>query len=62
VNRGYITYGGYNRTIPDGLALFLLHQLFPLDSTNPPVAATIFFGANDAALLGRTSEQTTSSC
>lgn len=27
------------------------------DSTKPPVAATIFFGANDAALLGRTSER-----
>ncbi|KAI3895071.1 hypothetical protein MKX03_010555 [Papaver bracteatum] len=25
--------------------------------TNPPVAVTIFFGANDAALLGRTSER-----
>ncbi|XP_059444094.1 GDSL esterase/lipase At5g62930-like [Corylus avellana] len=50
VNRGY---GGYNTR----WALFLLHQLFPLDSTKPPVAATIFFGANDAALLGRTSER-----
>uniref|UniRef100_A0A2N9HX25 SGNH hydrolase-type esterase domain-containing protein n=1 Tax=Fagus sylvatica TaxID=28930 RepID=A0A2N9HX25_FAGSY len=27
------------------------------DSTKPPAAATIFFGANDAALLGRTSER-----
>ncbi|CAK9137590.1 unnamed protein product [Ilex paraguariensis] len=27
------------------------------DSTTPPVAATIFFGANDAALAGRTSER-----
>jgi lysophospholipase L1-like esterase len=27
------------------------------DSTKPPVAATIFFGANDAALLGRTLER-----
>ncbi|XP_062170704.1 GDSL esterase/lipase At5g62930 [Alnus glutinosa] len=50
VNRGY---GGYNTR----WTLFLLHQLFPLDSTKPPVAATIFFGANDAALLGRTSER-----
>ncbi|KAK1427649.1 hypothetical protein QVD17_16340 [Tagetes erecta] len=37
-------------------ALFLLHHIFPLGSTTPPVAATVFFGANDAALLGRTSE------
>ncbi|KAE8124242.1 hypothetical protein FH972_019144 [Carpinus fangiana] len=50
VNRGY---DGYNTR----WALFLLHQLFPLDSTRPPVAATIFFGANDAALLGRTLER-----
>lgn len=48
VNRGY---GGYNTK----WALFLLHRLFPLDSSKPPVATTIFFGANDAALLGRTS-------
>lgn len=27
------------------------------DSRKPPAAATIFFGANDAALLGRTSER-----
>ena len=27
------------------------------DSATPPVAATVFFGANDAALLGRTSER-----
>lgn len=27
------------------------------DAPTPPVAATIFFGANDAALLGRTSER-----
>ncbi|KAJ7945858.1 GDSL esterase/lipase [Quillaja saponaria] len=46
-------YGGYNTR----WALFLLHQLFPLDSTKPPVATTIFFGANDAALLGRNSER-----
>ncbi|KAG2678876.1 hypothetical protein I3760_11G024500 [Carya illinoinensis] len=50
VNRGY---GGYNTR----WALFLLHHLFPLDSTKPPVAATVFFGANDAALLGRSSER-----
>ncbi|KAK7389080.1 hypothetical protein VNO78_23912 [Psophocarpus tetragonolobus] len=46
-------YGGYNTR----WALFLLHHLFPLDSTKPPVATTIFFGANDAALTGRTSER-----
>ncbi|XP_031372538.1 GDSL esterase/lipase At5g62930-like [Punica granatum] len=45
-------YGGYN-TI---WALFLLHHIFPLDSSKPPVATTVFFGANDAALLGRSSE------
>ncbi|CAN1347741.1 GDSL esterase/lipase At5g62930 [Linum perenne] len=49
-NRGY---GGYNTR----WALFLLHQLFPLDGRKPPIAATVFFGANDAALLGRTSER-----
>ncbi|KAK8521468.1 hypothetical protein V6N12_005371 [Hibiscus sabdariffa] len=42
-------YDGYNTR----WALFLLHHLFPLDSSSkPPVATTIFFGANDAALLG----------
>ncbi|KAF7838322.1 GDSL esterase/lipase [Senna tora] len=52
-------YGGYNTK----WALFLLHQLFPLmwllfqDTTKPPVATTIFFGANDAALSGRSSER-----
>lgn len=46
-------YGGYNTR----WALFLLHHLFPLDSTKPPLATTIFFGANDAALSGRTSER-----
>ncbi|KAL3335615.1 hypothetical protein AABB24_031709 [Solanum stoloniferum] len=50
LNRGY---GGYNTR----WALFLLHHLFPLDAPTPPVAVTIFFGANDAALLGRTSER-----
>ncbi|KAG5039569.1 hypothetical protein JHK85_012045 [Glycine max] len=46
-------YGGYNTK----WAMFLLDHLFPLDSTKPPIATTIFFGANDAALLGRTSER-----
>ncbi|KAF2311416.1 hypothetical protein GH714_022799 [Hevea brasiliensis] len=46
-------YGGYNTR----WALFLLHHLFPIDSTKPPVAVTIFFGANDAALKGRTSDR-----
>ncbi|XP_057951509.1 GDSL esterase/lipase At5g62930 isoform X2 [Malania oleifera] len=46
-------YGGYNTR----WALFLLHHIFPMSSTKPPIATTIFFGANDAALLGRTSER-----
>lgn len=46
-------YGGYNTR----WALFLLHHLFPLGSANPPAVTTIFFGANDAALSGRTSER-----
>ncbi|GAV58378.1 Lipase_GDSL domain-containing protein [Cephalotus follicularis] len=46
-------YGGYNTK----WALFLLHHIFPLACTKPPVAVTIFFGANDAALQGRTSER-----
>ncbi|XP_048138641.1 GDSL esterase/lipase At5g62930 isoform X2 [Rhodamnia argentea] len=46
-------YGGYNTR----WALFLLHHIFPLDSSKPPVATTIFFGANDAALSGRLSER-----
>ncbi|PIA40596.1 hypothetical protein AQUCO_02500358v1 [Aquilegia coerulea] len=47
-------YGGYNTR----WALFMLHHLFPpLTSVKPAVAATVFFGANDAALLGRTSER-----
>ncbi|KAK9278289.1 hypothetical protein L1049_027854 [Liquidambar formosana] len=46
-------YGGYNTR----WALFLLHHLFPLGSAKPPVATTIFFGANDAAILGRNSER-----
>jgi lysophospholipase L1-like esterase len=46
-------YGGYNTR----WALFLLHHIFPLGSSSPPVATTIFFGANDAALKGRTSDR-----
>ncbi|PNX75270.1 GDSL esterase/lipase, partial [Trifolium pratense] len=46
-------YGGYNTR----WALFLLHHLFPLESSKQPLATTIFFGANDAALSGRTSER-----
>ncbi|XP_066345071.1 GDSL esterase/lipase At5g62930 isoform X4 [Miscanthus floridulus] len=46
-------YGGYNTR----WALFLIHHIFPLDGLAPPLATTIFFGANDAALLGRTSER-----
>ncbi|KAL6997146.1 hypothetical protein U1Q18_007270 [Sarracenia purpurea var. burkii] len=58
-------YGGYNTR----WALFMLHHLFPplefplpsqpllQGSATPPVAVTIFFGANDAALVGRTSER-----
>ncbi|XP_022149345.1 GDSL esterase/lipase At5g62930 isoform X2 [Momordica charantia] len=46
-------YGGYNSR----WALFLLHHIFPLDIPKPPIVVTIFFGANDAAILGRTSER-----
>ncbi|XP_010248505.1 PREDICTED: GDSL esterase/lipase At5g62930-like isoform X2 [Nelumbo nucifera] len=46
-------YGGYNTR----LALFLLHHIFPLGCVTPPVATTVFFGANDAALLGRNNER-----
>ncbi|KAL4559719.1 hypothetical protein LXL04_031864 [Taraxacum kok-saghyz] len=46
-------YGGYTTR----WALFLLHHIFPLGSTTPPIATTVFFGANDAALPGRTSER-----
>lgn len=35
----------------------VFYGLFCKDSIKLPVAATIFFGANDAALLGRTSER-----
>ncbi|GJN13013.1 hypothetical protein PR202_ga31346 [Eleusine coracana subsp. coracana] len=46
-------YGGYNTR----WALFLIHHIFPLADIARPLATTIFFGANDAALLGRTSER-----
>ncbi|WOK92928.1 GDSL esterase/lipase [Canna indica] len=46
-------YGGYNAR----WALFLLNHLFPLSCSTPPAVVTVFFGANDAALLGRTSER-----
>ncbi|CAL5211781.1 unnamed protein product [Lathyrus oleraceus] len=46
-------YCGYNTR----WALFLLNHIFPLESRKPPVATTIFFGANDAALIGRTNER-----
>ncbi|KAL9239604.1 hypothetical protein vseg_013913 [Gypsophila vaccaria] len=50
-NRGY---GGYTTR----WALFLLHHIFPLkQSVSPLIGATIFFGANDAALPGRTSDR-----
>ncbi|RVX18504.1 GDSL esterase/lipase [Vitis vinifera] len=32
-------------------------RVWSLGSTKPPVATTVFFGANDAALAGRTSER-----
>ncbi|GAB2289506.1 hypothetical protein Dimus_023816 [Dionaea muscipula] len=50
LNRGY---GGYNTR----WALYLLHHIFSLGLEKPPIAATIFFGANDAALQGRTGER-----
>ncbi|XP_060170483.1 GDSL esterase/lipase At5g62930 isoform X1 [Lycium barbarum] len=41
-----------------GTVHFVVHQWdSTMDAPMPPVAATIFFGANDAALLGRTSER-----
>ncbi|KAK4842875.1 hypothetical protein QYF36_001125 [Acer negundo] len=46
-------YGGYNTR----WALFLLHHIFAMDNKSAPVATTIFFGANDAALPGRNSER-----
>ncbi|KAM3307802.1 GDSL esterase/lipase isoform X1 [Capsicum chacoense] len=47
-------YAGYNTT----WGLIMLQHLFQLDAPSPkPVAGmTIFFGANDAALVGRISE------
>ncbi|KAL2543237.1 GDSL esterase/lipase [Abeliophyllum distichum] len=45
-------YSGYNTNA----ALSLLQRLFPVGYESPFVAATIFFGVNDAALLGRTGE------
>ncbi|XXG84022.1 hypothetical protein AAC387_Pa10g1637 [Persea americana] len=46
-------YGGYNTR----WALFLIDGLFPPTCNSPPIAVTVFFGANDAALLGRTNER-----
>ncbi|KAL6493536.1 hypothetical protein OROGR_032315 [Orobanche gracilis] len=58
-------YGGYNTR----WALFLLHHVFPLIlqvrwmeylfevSATRPIAVTIFFGANDAALLSGTGKK-----
>ncbi|XP_020580056.1 GDSL esterase/lipase At5g62930 [Phalaenopsis equestris] len=46
-------YGGYNTR----WALFLLHRIFPLNCTGAPAVTTVFFGANDAVILGRTSEK-----
>lgn len=46
-------YGGYNTR----WALFLMDRIFPLECMTPPTVVTIFFGANDAALLGRTNER-----
>ncbi|KAG9449876.1 hypothetical protein H6P81_009841 [Aristolochia fimbriata] len=46
-------YSGYNTR----WALFLLNHIFPRVDVITPVAVTVFFGANDAVLLGRTSEK-----
>ncbi|XP_065875556.1 GDSL esterase/lipase At5g62930-like [Euphorbia lathyris] len=46
-------YGGYNTR----WALFLLCHIFPLNTTTHPAAVTVFFGANDAALKGRSSDR-----
>lgn len=46
-------YGGYNTR----WALLMLNQIFPLGSAKPPVAVTIFFGANDAARLEGTGKR-----
>ncbi|XP_057415141.1 GDSL esterase/lipase At5g62930-like [Lotus japonicus] len=50
LNRGY---DGYNTR----WALFLLKHHFPLDTPKQPLAATVFFGANDSALSGRAYEK-----
>ncbi|CAI5460988.1 unnamed protein product [Closterium sp. Yama58-4] len=51
--RGVTGLSGYNTR----WALFLLPKLFPKGDTSipPPALVTVFFGANDAALPGRTS-------
>ncbi|PKU71505.1 GDSL esterase/lipase At5g62930 [Dendrobium catenatum] len=46
-------YGGYNTR----WALFLLNRIFPLNFPGAPAVTTVFFGANDAVILGRTSEK-----
>ncbi|MQM11538.1 hypothetical protein Taro_044446 [Colocasia esculenta] len=46
-------YGGYNTR----WAMFLLDHLFPSESPTSPIAVTVFFGANDAALMGRNSKR-----
>ncbi|KAL8457816.1 hypothetical protein ACS0TY_035623 [Phlomoides rotata] len=46
-------YNGYNTR----WALFLLHHIFPLEAAKPPAAVTVFFGANDAALLSGTGKR-----
>ncbi|KAH0457920.1 hypothetical protein IEQ34_013235 [Dendrobium chrysotoxum] len=46
-------YGGYNTR----WALFLLNRIFPLNCPGAPAVTTVFFGANDAVILGRISEK-----
>ncbi|KAH9312163.1 hypothetical protein KI387_027198, partial [Taxus chinensis] len=46
-------YSGYNTR----WALCLLPYVFPLHSPKQPSVVTVFFGANDAALLGRSNER-----
>ncbi|XP_078165297.1 uncharacterized protein LOC144560012 [Carex rostrata] len=46
-------YDGYNTT----WASFLLNQLFPLNGPTAPCATLIFFGANDSALWGSSSQR-----
>lgn len=41
-------YSGYNLK----WAAHMLQAIFPLDAPSPPDLATVFFGANDAALKG----------